>query len=98
MCWTASLWPFVPTRPILFFGGYNCIKGRQLVDAYGHESRITKPQKKCLTGRGRPFARSGLDSVPEYFLFVLRLADRIRVESPIMLKESNFFNMIGRDC
>jgi anaerobic selenocysteine-containing dehydrogenase len=32
------------------FGGYSCIKGRQLVDAYDHETRITKPQKKMPDG------------------------------------------------
>jgi len=36
------------TDPV--FGGYSCIKGRQLVDAYDHETRITKPQKKMPDG------------------------------------------------
>ena len=32
------------------YGGYSCIKGRQLVDAYDHETRITNPLKKMPDG------------------------------------------------
>ena len=32
------------------YGGYTCIKGRQLPNAYDHESRITQPLKKLADG------------------------------------------------
>ena len=32
------------------FGGYTCIKGRQLVDVYDHETRIKAPLKKMPDG------------------------------------------------
>ena len=32
------------------YGGYTCIKGRQLVEVYEHESRITQPLKKLPDG------------------------------------------------
>jgi len=32
------------------YGGYTCIKGRQLVEVYDHESRITSPLKKLPDG------------------------------------------------
>ena len=32
------------------FGGYSCIKGRQLPDVYDHPTRITKPLKKMPDG------------------------------------------------
>ncbi|MDA9219895.1 molybdopterin-dependent oxidoreductase [Luminiphilus sp.] len=48
------------------YGGYTCLKGRQLVAAYDHESRITRPLKKLADGSWQEISsKQALDEIAE---------------------------------
>ena len=48
------------------YGGYTCIKGRQLTQAYDHETRITQPLKKMADGSWQEISsKQALDEIAD---------------------------------